>query len=273
MKKSARFLTIFLICGVSGAVYAGLPVQDLSSASLAVDYSGMWRGEQITAAKVPGHESVHLVNVRYAPAPWFLLSCGIGAANFSVDTFRQTQFKGSFSFSPAVGVNFYTPFFLKKTLRLTAGAKANYLYTRNRDKSYLYSGPFVTPGAGLIVSLGDYVDLEFGGRGDFIFGSMQKGGDNAQSFSNRERARAYCTATLHTPLEGAYLLVDFDGSPKMNLDWSNGPAESSLGISVGLILRQPRDRVVQQQKAKEATDYPGYKEMKKKINEMEEELK
>ena len=72
---------------------------------------------------------------------------------------------------------------------------------------------------------------------------------------------------------GAYLLVDFDASPKVSMDWTNGPAESSIGISVGLILRQEKDKIARQQKMKETADYPGFKEMRKKVDEMEEQMK
>lgn len=258
---------------LSALSYAGIPVQDMSATSIGIDYSGMWRGEKITSANVPGHESVHLVNIRYSPGPCFLFSVGFGGAAFTVDTCRQSQFKGTFNFSPSLGVNLYTPYFVRHALRVTAGVKANYLYTRDTDKSYLYSGPFVTPGAGVIVSLGEFIDLEAGARGDFIFGRMQKGNNSPVNFSNKEQMRAYFTAMLHTPSEGAYLLIDFDASPEVNMDWSNGPAESSIGISLGLILRQEKDKIAKQRKMKEDADYPGFRAMQKKVEEMEDEMK
>jgi hypothetical protein len=269
MKRTVALFV--MIAGLAFTARAGLPVQDLSSTSIAVDYSGLWRGEQITKQKVPGHESVHHISVRYAPLPFIVLSAGVGGANFSVDTCQQKQFKGGYNFSPALGVNFYTPFLLKKKLRFTAGVKAHYLYTRNADESFLYSGPFVAPSAGIIVSLGEYVDLEAGARGDIIFGHMQSGSATPQVFSNSEQMRTYVSIMLHTPAEGAYLTVDFDASPKVDMNWSNGPAESSIGISVGFILRQQKDLLLN--KSKENADYPGFKEMEKKIEEMEKTMK
>ena len=260
-----------MIAGLAFTASAGLPVQDMSSSSIAVDYSGLWRGERITQRNVPGHESVHLINVRYAPLPYILLSVGVGAANFSVDTFHQVQFKGGYNFSPALGVNFYTPFFLKKTLRFTAGVKAHYLYTRNTDKSFVYSGPFVAPAAGIIASLGEYVDLELGVRGHFIFGHMQRGSETPKVFSNKEQMRSYLSVMLHTPSEGVYLMADFDASRSADMNWSNGPAESSIGISVGFILRQQKDRL--SRKVTENKYYPGFKEMEKKIEEMEKNMR
>jgi hypothetical protein len=56
----------------------------------------------------------------------------------------------------------------------------------------------------------------------------------------------------------------------MGLDWANGPDESSLGVSVGIILRQPKDRLSRQ--LKDNVDYPAFKEMQKKIEEMEKTM-
>jgi hypothetical protein len=267
-----RFSALFaMIAGLAFTAGAGLPVQDMSSSSIAVDYTGLWRGERITQRNVPGHESVHHINVRYAPFHYFMFSVGIGGANFSVDTCQQVQFKGGYNFSPAIGVNLYTPFFLKKTFRFTAGAKAHYLYTRNADKSFVYSGPFVAPAAGIIASLGGYVDLELGARGNFIFGHMQRGSETPKVFSNKEQMRGYLSVMLHTPSEGAYLMADFDASRGADMNWSNGPAESSIGISVGFILRQQKDRL--SRKVTEDKYYPGFKEMEKSIEDMEKNMR
>jgi len=271
MKRTQLMFATIAAAGLLSAVSAGIPVQDMSSTSVGIDYSGVWRGAEITTLNVPAHESVHHVNVRYAPLPYVLLSAGFGAANISVDTCRQVQFKGSLNFSPALGINVFSPAFLKKTLRVTAGAKAHYLYTKNSDKSYVYSGPVVVPNAGFIVSLGEYVDLEAGARFMLMFGSMQKGSEDALSFSNGRQKRGYLSVMLHTPSEGVYMMADFDASSGMDMNWTNGPAESSIGISVGIILRQPKDRLSRRMNTYD--DYPGYKEMEKKIDEMEKELK
>jgi hypothetical protein len=255
---------------LASAALAGPPVQDMSSTSIGVDYSGTWRGEKITERNVPAHESMHHINVRYAPLPYVLLSAGFGAANFGVDTCNQVQFKGGFNFSPSLGFSLFTPSFFNKKVRVTAGVKSHYLYTRNSDESYLYYGPVVVPNAGLIVSLGDYLDLEAGARGLLLFGHMQPGSRSAQVFSNGQQKRTYFSIMLHTPAEGAYMLVDFDASNGMDMNWSNGPAESSIGFTVGVIIRQSKDRLAS--KIKDNTDYPGYREMENKIEEMEKNL-
>jgi hypothetical protein len=254
----------------AACAFAGPPVQDLSSTSIAVDYSGVWRGAEITTLKVPAHESVHLVNVRYSPLPYVVLSAGLGAANYSVDTCQQRQFKGGFNFSPSLGAAFFTPPLANNIVRLTAGAKAHYLYTTNLEESFVYSGPVVVPNAGIRVSLGQFVDLEAGARGLLIMGTMQEGDMKGRSFSNVEQKRGYLSVTLHTPSEGAYLSFDLDASPGIDMDWTGGPAESSIGVTVGLILRQPQDRLSRKMNGYE--DYPAFREMEKKIEEMEKEM-
>jgi hypothetical protein len=260
-----------MVAGAVATACAGLPIQDLSPASIGVDYSGTWRGEEITTQNVPAHESVHHVNVRYAPLPYLLLSAGIGGANYTVDTCNQIQFKGGFNFSPSLGIALFSPSLLNKKVRFTAGVKSHYMHTTNTDKSFVYSGPVVVPNAGLIFSLGEYVDMELGGRGLFLFGQMQEGSLPALSFSNADQKRIYFSVMLHTPAEGAYMMFDFDGSEGISMNWSDGPAESSFGISVGVILRQPKDRVSRE--LKEKADYPGYIEMEKKLDEMEKSMR
>ena len=261
-------LSLMAAAGLFFSAYGGLPVQDMSPTSLALDYSGLWRGEKITKQKVPGHENVQLLNLHYSPVPYCAFSLGLGAARYSVDTVRQTQFKGTYNFSPSLGITLFSPFLLKKILRFTAGAKAYYLYTRNRDRSYLYSGSFMTPGGGVLVSLGEYVDFGLGVRGQLISGRMQKGREPALDFSNSQTMRTYFTAMIHSPSEGAYFLIDFDASPKIDLDWSNGPAESSIGISVGIILRSSKEKIMPK-----TMDYPMQRELEKKLEDMEKELR
>jgi hypothetical protein len=256
---------------LSAIIAAGVPVQDMSSTSIGIDYSGVWRGEEITKRNVPAHESVHHVNVRYAPLPYIMFSAGLGAANFSVDTCQQVQFKGGHNFSPALGITLFSPAFLKKTLRVIAGAKAHYLYTRDNDKLFTYSGPVAITNGGFIVSLGQYIDIEAGARSMLIVGSMQEGDRKAQAFSNSDQLRGYFSVTLHSPSDGAYMSFDFDASRQMDMNWTNGPAESSIGVSIGIILRQPKDRL--SRKMSNHEDYPGYKELEKKIEEMEKEMK
>lgn len=263
--------TFALFMMIAGLAYAVLPVEDMSSTSLGVDYSGTWRGEQITLRNVPGHESAHHLNLRYAPLPYVLLSLGLGAANFTVDTCLQTQFKGTYNFSPSLGLSLFSPFLIKKALRVTAGAKTYYLYTRNKEKSHIYSGPFVHPEAGAVVSIGEYIDLEAGARGNFIFGRMQENREPALNFSNSERIRGYFSATIYAPSEGAYFILDFDASPKIDMDWSKGPAESAIGITLGVILRQNKNKL--RKKLIDDPEFPGYREMQKKTEEMEQELK
>jgi hypothetical protein len=263
------------VVGFYSATHAMLPIQDMSKYSIGIDYSGMWRGEEITKQNIPGHESAHHLNVHYAPLPYLQLSVGFGAASFSVDTFTvdtlQRQFKGTYNFSPSLGISAYSPFLLKKLLRVTAGVKAYFLYSRNKEKSFVYSGPLVNPSAGAIVSLGEYIDIEAGVRGNIIFGRMQQMGGAAVNFSNGQTVRTYLSAMMHTPSEGAYFIVDFDASPNIDLDWSKGPAESSIGISVGLILRQSKDKLAK--KMIDDPSFPGYKNLQKKTEEMEKEMK
>jgi hypothetical protein len=253
----------------SALSFAGLPVQDFSLTSIGVDYTGLWRGETITKLTVPAHENTHHLGLRYAPVKYVAFSLGLGIANYTVDTIHQTQFKGSPSISPSFGFAAYSPI-IASFLRFTLNVKGYYLYCENKNKSFLYSGPFTAPGAGVVLSLGEKVDLEAGARGIVILGEMSKSGEStANYFSNNNMARGYLTLVMHSPSEGAYCMLDFDASPSIKMDWSDGPFESSISLTLGFILRADNRF---KKTGTEAT-YPGYEELKKKIDKMEKEMK
>ena len=111
---------------LSTLCFAGAPVQNMSSHSLALDYSGLWRGATITQQEVGAHENVQMFNIHYAPVPYLLLSAGLGAAAYAVDTnladaAHRIYYNGSFGFAPSFGISAYTPYLISKLLRVTAG--------------------------------------------------------------------------------------------------------------------------------------------------------
>jgi hypothetical protein len=272
-----NYLTILAaIIGLSSLSYAGLPVQNMSSGSLALDYNGLLRGATITKQKVGAHENAHTMNFSYAPIPWLVLSAGLGAASYSVDTTpldagHSIFYNGRFGFAPVFGISGYTPYLAGSLLRVTAGARGHYLNTTDKTKQFGYGGLFATGGAGLIFSIGSIVDIELGGRGFFILGEMQKKGDTVQGFSNNNIPRGYLSVTLQTPLEGGYITVDFDASPEFSGDWSRGPAESSIGITAGMIFRSRTG--VEKSKTVDDSHFPNYKDLEKKVENLQKELK
>lgn len=250
--------------------FAGLPVQDMSSTSIAVEYTGLWRGEVITESEVPAHENAHHLGLRYAPVPYVALSLGAGIAGYLVDPVRSTQFKGRPGPSLSFGLALYTPR-LFDLVRLTGSARGYYLYSQDKSKTYRYAGPFVTPGLGLNVTLADKIDIEAGGRGLFIFGEMSRSSESsALYFSNKNLVRGYLTLILHSPYEGAYCILDIDASPAAGMEWADGPFESSISLSLGFILRTKNGW---KKDASPESTYPGYEKLKKKQDEMEQELR
>lgn len=256
--------------------YAGTPVQNMSSHSLALDYSGLWRGETITKQEVGAHENAHLFSLRYAPFPYLLLSAGLGMSSYSVDAngtdaTHKTYYKGEFGLAPSFGINAFTPYLFPKILRVTAEAKGYYMNSTDETESYGYSGLFATGDAGLIFSIGSSVDVEIGGRGLIILGEMQKKGDSVLGFSNNEPVRGYLSVTVQTPLEGGYITLDFDASPNISGDWSAGPAESSIGITAGVVLRGRT--AAEKLKPADEKNFPNYKNLENKADTLRKELK
>jgi hypothetical protein len=269
-----RLVTIMILLGgLLSQLFAALPAQDMSLMSLGIDYSGLWRGEVITQNEASAHERVQLLNFRYAPLPYLMVSLGFGVADYSTDTYNQTQFTGDFGFSPAFGLDCFSPFFLDKKLRITAGAKGYYLSSESADKSISYSGTFVHPGVGVIFSPTDQIDIEAGGRGLLIFGTIKGPGDATGDFSAKNTGRGYLSILLHMPSEGAYCAIDFDASPDVSsditTDWSHGPAEASVGITVGFIISKKKEVA----DLKTDAAFPGYKKLQKEKDDLEKDLK
>jgi hypothetical protein len=257
------------ICALSAISFAGLPVQDFSLSSIGIDYTGLWRGETITKSTVPAHENTHHIGLCYSPVKYAAVSLGLGIANYTVDTVGLTQFKGTLGLSPSFGLDGYTPM-IGTILRIAVHANGYYLNCENKSKSHLYSGPFVTPSAGVVFSVAEKLDLEAGARGLLIFGEMSRSGESTASyFSNNNRVRGYCTVILHSPYEGAYCVLDFDASPSTEMDLSNGPFESSISLMLGFILRTDK----RFKKTTTGSTYPAYDELKKKLDDMEKEMK
>lgn len=274
MKKCISIFAMMVV--LFSLSYSGAPVQNMSPASLALDYSGLWRGETITTQKIGAHENAHLFSVRYAPIAYLLLSAGLGAAAYSVDTnmtdgTHKVFYNGGYGLAPSFGINAFSPYLFPKILRVTAEAKGYYLSTTEKTENYEYSGLFATGGAGLIFSIGSSVDIEVGGRGFIIVGEMQKKGDSVQAFSNNEPARGYLSITIQTPLEGGYISLDFDASPAITGEWTRGPSEASIGITAGVVLRGRT--AVEKTKPIDEKNFPNYKNLEKKSENLLKELK
>jgi hypothetical protein len=269
MKKNRYVL--FIISGMLFGAHAGVPVMDMSLTSIAIEYTGLWRGEAITELDIPAHENAHHISIHYSPVPYVSMGLGIGMAGYSVDTVRSTQFKGVPGISPSFNLFGYSPM-IADIVGFTLGAKGYYLHTRNKGQSYLYAGGIVNPCLGVIFSIGNNLQIELGGRGLVIFGEMSESGSTATSnFSNRNLARGYLSLLMHTPSEGAFCMIDIDASPAAQADWNKGPIESSISFSLGFILRT--EKYAREYKKASDSTYPGYDDLKKRQEQMEEEMK
>ena len=69
--------------------------------------------------------------------------------------------------------------------------------------------------------------------------------------------------------EKVFLSLDFDVSPGVSSDWSSGPSEASIGISVGILLGWKERKEVTEP---DPLYFEDYKELKKKQKKMKEDL-
>jgi hypothetical protein len=270
-KPHSRIAALLLGAALATAARAQFPVQDMDGRTLGLAYTFGLRGQDITDAAVASHEVLHQASLAYAPLPYVALKAGIGMERFSVEPYNQTRFRGGYGASPAFGIDLYSPFFAAETMRGTAGA--HLLFMGSEDgRGYRYSATVASPFLGLIVSPTVFLDVTVGGRMHLMNGSMKSPRDEAGAgFANTEIARGYLALNLKTPFERAFLNVDFDFSPMVDMDWSNGPREAAVAVSFGTLLgwkgkSQPKG-------ASGAPAYfPAYDEMKRKQEKMAEEI-
>ena len=267
MKNKMIKLLLFSALLVS-FTYAKSPVRYMTTRSLGIEYTCMWRGQTITEATVPSHEQFWQFALDYAPVEYIQLLFGIGAGRFRVDEVGNTEFKGNYGFSFSGGAYAYSPAFIQKVLRITAGVDIIYLNCED-DYDYKYSGPVFDPLAGLIIYAGPYIEIEAGAKGHFISGRMKEKANKSEDFSNNEPVKGYVNLTAYSP-NGVYGTFHFDASKETKADWGKGPYEGSIGFSVGVILTDKRHR--KKGKKEKSKYFPEYEEMKKKQEKMLDDI-
>jgi hypothetical protein len=250
---------------------AQFPVQDMDPRSLGLGYSFALRGQDITEARVSGNEVVHLVNLGYSPLPYLSLQVGVGLNRFSVEPHLQTRFRGEYGFTPSFGLNLYSPYFAE-ALRGTMGATGQAINSED-DRGYRYAAFVTNPYLGLVVSPTVLVDVTAGARLHFVDGVMKapRSSGREKPFANDNIGRGYLAVTLKTPFERAFLHLDFDFSPQFDSDWSDGPRESSVSLSMGAILGW-KGKTQERPAEEKPTYFPAYPEMKDRQRKMAEEI-
>lgn len=268
MKASLLTLLFTLAVALVPAARADFPLEDMGPKSLGLQYGLAFRGQNITEAIVPSHETIHTLNLAYTPIPFVSLQAGIGLDAFDVETRNAIGFQGDYGISPVFGFVLATPYFAMDYLKATGGARFLYLNSED-EKGYRYSAFVSNPFMGLVFSPSGYFDLEAGVRGHLVEGTMNGPGNVEQPFANDDIGRGYITATVKSPADGAFLSLDVDMSPSVDSDWSRGPSEAQVGVSFGVIMGG-RPRPV---RTKETSGYfPAYSEMKDKQDKMSEEI-
>ena len=246
---------------------AEFPVEDMGSHSLGIQYSLAFRGQNITEAAIPSHETLHLLSLAYAPVPYVSLEAGMGIDKLEVDASKQVRFAGDYGISPALGLSLFTPALLD-LLRVTAGSKA--LFLNSKDAAgFRYSGWISNPFLGLLLTPSGYATVAAGARMVLLDGKMRAPAGSEEPFANENILRGYVAVTLKSPGDRAFLTLDVDMSPSVSTNWSEGPREASLGIAFGTALgRKARSSV----SADSSRYFPAFPAMKAKQDKMAEEI-
>src|SRR6187549_3085400 len=74
------------LLALAAAARADFPLQDMGPESLGLQYGLSFRGQNITDAKVPSHETIHTLSLAYTPIPFVSIQAGIGLDAFDVET-------------------------------------------------------------------------------------------------------------------------------------------------------------------------------------------
>ncbi len=262
---------ILAVTLLAATAFAEFPVQDMDVRALGLQYGLTFRGENITKAATPGHETAHALTLAYAPVPYAVLEAGIGVDKFEVESVQSpaktTAFSGDYGIAPSFGLSLYTPP-VADMLRATLGVKTLFLNSSDA-KGYTYSGFLHAPFLGLTLAPSGYFCVGVGMRAVYLDGTMEGPGTNL-AFSNGQLFRGYLSVTLKSPAERAFLTLDLDASPDIDADWSNGPREASVAISFGAMLGwKPHPNAA----AIDSSAYfPAYPEMKAKAKKMAGEI-
>ncbi len=261
----SAFACVFALAATARAAF---PIEDMTPRSLGLQYGLAFRGQNITAAAVPSHETIHTLGLAYAPVPYLAVEAGLGLDRLEVESNKSVRFHGDFGFSPTFGLVLTSPYFAADLVRVVAGARALYLNSEDGN-GFRYSGLIAGPFLGAVVSPSGYFDFEAGARMHYIDGTMHGPGGVNKPFSNQDMVRGYLAFTLKTPAEGAFLSLDLDVSPDLDSDWSHGPREAQVGISFGALLGWKKETGAGADSSKY---FPDFSKMRDRQKQMAKEI-
>jgi hypothetical protein len=255
------------LLALATAAHAQFPVEDMDGRSLGLSYTFALQGQNITESDVVSNAVLHQARLGYSPVPYLSLQAGGGINRFSVGPEGQSRFRGDYGFSAYFGAAGYSPA-LAGLLRGTAGVDMVTLSSED-GRGYRYSALVSNPFLGLIVSPTQFLNAAVGARFHLVDGAIHGPRAQEEVFANSEIVRGYLSLTLKTPFERAFLNLDLDVSPGVETDFSGGPRESTVSMSLGTVLGW---KGKSQPSSEKPIYFPAYQEMKDKQKKMAEEI-
>ena len=223
----------FLLCVYAGA---SVPVQDMSPDALALEYYGMLNGQN-TFDDERSILAIHMLRLHYSPAPTLRLTIGVGNSNFYVDPRVRCQTGLSLTAGAALFVPKIHPL-----ISLSAGFDGYYISGSSVDARSV--GILSVPYAGVIIHMGEFLDLEVGSSYQFFDLQKRHPDDPALLARIQEQVRIYSTLTLHDPESGVYLSGGLSSSANANtpkVERRTFPSNTSVWFQFGIILKQDRE--------------------------------
>lgn len=264
MNRLIQTVSAVLLAGIP--LVAGIPVQDMNSSTLGIEYSGFVSGQLLEEGEGESSVVSHQFRLQYSPAPLVRLSLGVGSSRLGLED-ANNNFSGSPGFSAMAGVALHIPK-VHQLVSLTGGVESYYLSSVGGDIRSV--ALLHTPYAGLIVHLGRYADMELGGQYLVLDKQIKVSGETT-SYRKPGEARFYGSLTLHDPLSGVYLSGGISASENFSDAWKDGePYESSVWFQFGIILKQDREFERTEQEIRRY--FPNYEKLKEKQDKMAEEI-
>jgi len=263
-------LTLAALGLAAGLAQAQFPLQNMGPQRLGMAYDFLTSGQDITRQNVGSQTSAHRLLIGYAPIPYAGLTLGLGIADFTTEPSDGLRpFEGRYGFSPSMGLRLATPAFVQEQLRVVGGATGQYLWNKD-GQGLTYNTLVVDPDLGLQYSPFVFVDLGLGGRLHFVDGEIRSPRTaNLSLFANEAVLRGYLSATVKTPAEGAFLTVDLDLSPSTDANWSRGPVEAAIHVTLGAVVgwrnREPKA-------VPRSPYFPNYRDLKERQEQMSDQL-
>jgi len=269
-KQKCRWIqTLCILILIQSMAFGIKPPLLFTAQTVGIEYTGMWKGQQIDSDLFSAQELLSFATAHFAPLPFMHLNVGAGINSFAAVSKNQDGPEYAPSFAPAAGLTFYTPSFAADHLSMNAGVQFYYLVRAETDKG-TFNGAFTAPFVGMTLQPLEFLNFSFGARGNVISGTRKKTDGSKNLFHNAEYLKGFAELGLFSQKKGVWCILGMDASPEVSFNSRIGPDEASLYFSVGFTM-MPFEKKDFYEKTFDQF-FPMRKKLEEKLDRLEKEL-